>query len=200
MSTQDDNDTSITLMMRVQQAPADPEAWNEFAERYRPMIRTWCLKWGSQPSDADDVAQHVLLKLLTAMKKYRPQADSGFRSWLRTVTRNAWHDLRKARRPVKQRLAGSLDAVVDSNDALEDLERQMENAYERELLDVAMIRVEKRVKPLTWEAFRLTYVENLTGAAAAAKLDLQPSHVFVAKHRVLKLLETEVKKLKAERG
>jgi RNA polymerase sigma-70 factor (ECF subfamily) len=76
----------------------------------------------------------------------------------------------------------------------------MENAYERELLDLAMVRVETRVKPTTWEAFRLTYVENMTGAAAAAKLELQPSHVFVAKHRVLKLLESEVRELKVERG
>ena len=45
-------------------------AWNEFVERYQPMIRAWCLRWGSQPSDADDVAQQVLLKLLTAMKQY----------------------------------------------------------------------------------------------------------------------------------
>jgi RNA polymerase sigma-70 factor (ECF subfamily) len=187
-------------MIRIQQAPADPEAWGEFAKRYQPMIRAWCVKWGSQPSDADDVAQHVLLKLLTAMKKYRPQADVGFRAWLRTVTKNAWLDLRRARGPKNEQFAGSLDAVVDSHDALEDLEQQMENAYERELLDLAMVRVEKRVKPNTWEAFRLTYVENMTGAAAAARLEVQPSHVFVAKHRVLKLLESEVRKLKAERG
>jgi RNA polymerase sigma-70 factor (ECF subfamily) len=199
MPTSDD-DTSVTLMIRVQQAPADPEAWGEFARRYQPMIRTWCVKWGSQPSDADDVAQHVLLKLLTAMQKYRPQADVGFRAWLRTVTKNAWLDLRRARGPKNEQFAGSLDAVVDSHDALEDLEQQMENAYERELLDLAMARVEKRVKPNTWEAFRLTYVENMTGAAAAAKLEVQPSHVFVAKHRVLKLLESEVRKLKSERG
>jgi RNA polymerase sigma-70 factor (ECF subfamily) len=199
MPKQDDDDTSVTLMMRVQQAPADPEAWGEFARRYQPMIRAWCVKWGSQPSDADDVAQHVLVKLLTAMKKYRPQADAGFRAWLKTVTKNAWLDLRKASRP-REQYAGSLDAVVDSHDALEDLERQMENAYERELLDLAMVRVEKRVKPTTWEAFRLTYFEHMTGAAAASKLEIQPSHVFVAKHRVLKLLESEVRGLKAQRG
>src|SRR5437870_4391041 len=59
-----DKDTSVTLMMRVQEDPADPRAWDEFVERYQPMIRAWCLRWGSQPSDADDVAQQVLLKLL----------------------------------------------------------------------------------------------------------------------------------------
>ena len=200
MLSDDDSDTSVTLMMRVQQSPADPEAWGEFANRYQPMIRAWCVKWGAQHSDADDVAQQVLLKLLTAMKKYQPRADAGFRAWLQTVTRNAWFDLRKARRPEQEHVAGSLEAVVDSHDALEDLEQQMERAYERELLDLAMLRVEKRVKPTTWAAFRLTYIEKLHGSDAASQLELTPSHVFVAKHRVLKLLEDEVRKLKAERG
>ena len=56
------------------------------------MIRALCLKWGLQPSDADDVAQQVLLKLLTAMKKYRYDSTASFRGWLKTVTHNAWID------------------------------------------------------------------------------------------------------------
>jgi Sigma-70 region 2 len=61
-----DDDTSITLMMRLGQSPADDEAWDRFVERYQPMIRAWCLRRGSQASDADDVAQEVLTKLVTA--------------------------------------------------------------------------------------------------------------------------------------
>ena len=64
MSKSPDKDTSLTLIMRVQQNPADLQAWDKFVQRYHPIIRAWCLRWGSQPSDADDVAQQVLLKLL----------------------------------------------------------------------------------------------------------------------------------------
>lgn len=78
MSTKSDDDTSVTLMMRVQQDPADPRAWDEFVERYQPTIRAWCLKWGSQPSDAEDVAQEVLLKRLTAMKKFQYVPGAAF--------------------------------------------------------------------------------------------------------------------------
>ena len=77
MSTNPNKDTSVTLMMRVQEDPADPRAWDEFVERYQPMIRAWCLRWGSQPADADDVAQQVLLKLLTAMKTVSPSSRLG---------------------------------------------------------------------------------------------------------------------------
>ena len=92
MSTDPNKETSGTLMMRIQEDPADRGAWDEFVEIYQPMIRDWCLRWGSQPADAEDVAQQVLLKLLTAMKNYRRRAGSGFRGWLKTVTHNAWLD------------------------------------------------------------------------------------------------------------
>jgi RNA polymerase sigma-70 factor (ECF subfamily) len=194
-----EKDTSLTLMMRVQQDPADPQAWDEFVRRYQPIIRAWCLRWGSQPSDADDVAQQVLLKLLGAMKKYRYDPDAGFRGWLKTVTHNAWLDFVRSRRRTPGQDAECVAAVADSHDALSDLEQQMEKAFEEELLELAMRRAEERVKPTTWEAFRLTHVENLSGAEAAERLNMPVSQVFVAKHRVVKLLKEEVRRLKAER-
>jgi len=197
MSKSPDKDTSLTLMMRVQQDPADPRAWDDFVERYQPMIRAWCVRWGSQPCDADDVTQQVLLKLLSAMKQFRHEPGSGFRGWLKTVTHNAWLDF--ARRPKNGQDAAGLDAIADSSDALADLEKEMQQAFERELLELAMRRVEERVKPNTWQAFRLTSIEDLSGAEAAERLGLPVSAVFVAKHRVLKLLEAEVRRLKAGR-
>src|SRR5437764_14273181 len=66
-----DTDTSLTLMQRLQSNPADGRAWDEFVEHYQPLIRAWCLIWGSQASDAGGVAQEVLLKLLKAMKTFQ---------------------------------------------------------------------------------------------------------------------------------
>jgi RNA polymerase sigma factor (sigma-70 family) len=200
MPTSPDKDTSLTLIMRVQQNPADPQAWDQFVERYHPIIRAWCLRWGSEPSDADDVAQQVLLKLLSAMKKYRHDPAPGFRGWLKTVTHNAWVDFVGARRRTPGQDPEGLASVVDSHDALADLEERMEKAFEQELLELAMRRVEERVKPTTWEAFRLMHVENLSGAEAAERVSMPVSQVFVAKHRVLKLLKGEIRRLKAERG
>jgi RNA polymerase sigma factor (sigma-70 family) len=199
MSTNPSKETSGTLMMRIQEDPADGDAWDQFVELYQPMIRDWCLRWGSQAADAEDVAQQVLLKLLTAMKNYRRLAGSGFRSWLKTVTHNAWLDFVSSR-PSSAQFPASIDSITDSNDALEDLEAEMQRAFDNELLMLAMRRVEARVKPSTWEAFRLTAIEELQGVEAAARLDMEVSNVFVHKHRVMKLLEAEVRILKGERG
>jgi RNA polymerase sigma-70 factor (ECF subfamily) len=193
-----DKDTSLTLMMRVQQDPADPEAWDDFVQRYQPIIRAWCLRWGSQPSDADDVAQQVLVRLLGAMKKYHYDPAPGFRGWLKTVTHNAWLDFVGSRPRTAGKDSEHLASIADSHDALDDLENQMEQAFEQELLELAMRRVEERVKPTTWQAFRLTHVEHLSGAEAAARLSVPVSQVFVARHRVVKLLKEEIQRLKAE--
>jgi RNA polymerase sigma-70 factor (ECF subfamily) len=190
--------TSLTLMMRVQQDPADPQAWDEFVQRYQPIIRAWCLRWGSQPADADDVAQQVLIRLLRAMKKYHYDPTTGFRGWLKTVTHNAWVDFVGARARTSGKDDKHLASIADSHDALADLENQMEQAFEQELLELAMCRVEQRVKPTTWEAFRLTHIENLSGTEAADRLKVPVSQVYVAKHRVVKLLKEELQALKAE--
>ena len=92
-----------------------------------------------------------------------------------------------------------IEAIADSRDALADLERQIEDAFEREILELAMRRVESRVKPTTWQAFQLTAIENRSGVEAAKELQMQVAHVFVAKHRVQKMLEEEVQALKKQR-
>ena len=196
MSTKNpDDDTSVTLMMRLGQSPADDGAWAQFVERYQPMIRAWCLRWGAQMSDADDVAQEVLTKLVTAMKTFRYDADRSFRAWLRTVTQNAWTDLAKSQRLKTGARPDRMLAIADSHDALVDLERQMEEALDRELFELAMTRVEKRVKPLTWQCFCRTVIDNCPGPEVARELGMQVAHVFVNKHRVQKMLEEEVRKL-----
>jgi RNA polymerase sigma-70 factor (ECF subfamily) len=61
-----------------------------------------------------------------------------------------------------------------------------------------MRRVQKRVKPVTWDSFRLTALEHFSGLAAAERLQIPVAHVFVAKNRVQKLLQEEVQIMKGD--
>jgi DNA-directed RNA polymerase specialized sigma24 family protein len=125
MSANPKQNPSVTLMMRLQEDPADPRARDEFVRRYHPMIRAWCLRWESRPADADIVAQQVLVNLLTAMEQFRNQAGSGFRGWLKTVTRTAWLDF-LASRQFSNPHWESINSLTTSNDAYGDLERQVQ--------------------------------------------------------------------------
>jgi RNA polymerase sigma-70 factor (ECF subfamily) len=73
--------------------------------------------------------------------------------------------------------------------------QRLEAEFDRELLELASAHVRLQVAPRTWEAFHLTAVEGLTGAAVAARLSMKVAHVFVAKSEVLKRLEDEVRRL-----
>lgn len=194
-----DDDTSLTLMLRLQKDPSDGAAWDEFVRRYQPMIRAWCLKWGSQTCDADDVTQEVLVRLMNAMSRCLYDPSRSFRPWLKVVTHNAWNDFVSLRRDRSPETTDVLDAIAASSDALADLEERMEDAFNRELLELAMRRVERRVKPRTWQAFHQTAVGNRPGAEVAKDLGMAIALVFVARHRVQKMLEEEVRKLRRGR-
>jgi RNA polymerase sigma factor (sigma-70 family) len=189
-------DTSMTLLERLQKNPGDPQAWNLFVERYQPRIQSWCHTWGLQASDADDVAQEVLVKLFAAMSKFQYDPARSFRAWLKTVTKHAWCDFLAARKKDPGRNAGPLDTIADSAHAQSDRERHLEDAFDAELLDLAMHRVKNRVKPATWQSFQLTAVDGHSGADAAQKLQIPVAHVFVAKNRVQKMLQEEARILR----
>jgi RNA polymerase sigma-70 factor (ECF subfamily) len=58
-----------------------------------------------------------------------------------------------------------------------------------------MARVQLRVEPRTWEAFRLTALEGCSGAEVGTRLGLQVAAVFQARSRVQRMLQAEVRTL-----
>src|ERR1700722_16936451 len=157
-------DPSLTLLERLQKNPDDPHAWTLFVERYQPRIRRWCITWGLQDSDADDVAQNVLVKLFAALRKFQYDPTRSFRAWLKTVAQHAWSDFVSARRRHPGQLPSSAgaDFLAHSAEAHSDLEKQLEDGFSQELFEMAMNCVKRRVNPDTWRAFHLTAIEGLS--------------------------------------
>jgi RNA polymerase sigma factor (sigma-70 family) len=192
MSPLTDSQTSLTLMDLLRHDPRNVVAWDRFVRRYHPKIFGWCRAWGLQEADADDVAQDVLTKLTEKMASFRYDQSRCFRAWLKTITQRVLSDLMAGRR----RAVGSEPLpALETVEARADLERRIEEIFNRELLDLAIRRVRERVAPATWDAFRLTAFEECTGAEASRLLDMPVASVFVAKHRVQKMLKDEIQKL-----
>jgi RNA polymerase sigma factor (sigma-70 family) len=195
MSSGPVGNTSLTLIERVQKFPADPEAWDEFVRRYHPMIHAWCVKWGMQVSDADDVSQNVLVKLMGAMRRFHYDPSRSFSGWLKTVTHNTWTDFCNDRRKEPGQIAAEI-SIAEGSAARIEFESQIENLFDRDLFETAMHRVINRVKPVTWDCFRLMALEGLSGQVAGERLKIPVAHVFVAKNRVQKLLQEEIRLMK----
>jgi RNA polymerase sigma-70 factor (ECF subfamily) len=188
--------TRATLIGRVGRDPNDPGAWAEFVRIYGPKIYTWCGARGLQDCDARDVTQNVLLNLAVRLRAFAYDPDRSFRAWLKTLTRHAWHDFRKAQKRYGQGTGDSLILDGLANVAAhEDLARRLEEAFDQELLREAVARVRLRVEPRTWEAFRLLAQENWSGAEAGRHLGMKVATVFVARSKVMRMLRDEVAKL-----
>jgi RNA polymerase sigma-70 factor (ECF subfamily) len=191
-----DSRTSASLLSRLNQNPNDPTAWDDFVRRYGRKIHAWCRRWNLQDADAEDVTQNVLLTIARKMRTFTYDPTRSFRGWLRTLAHAAWCDWLEGRRratpgPGEVRGIEQLETV----EARDELVARLEEEYERELLDEAMARVRLRVEKRTWEAFHLLAFEDLSGAEAAERLDMKVPAVFVAKGRVQKMIQEEIRKL-----
>jgi RNA polymerase sigma-70 factor (ECF subfamily) len=201
MSVDFDIPTRISMFIRLQEN--QEQAWQEFVQQYGPMIAAWCLRHSLDESEAADVTQNVLVKLVQVMRKSKYDPKKGnFRSWLKTVTNNAVRDLMRTwNRPGR----GSGDATaqqwllsLEDPQALEDLNECVDAEYRQVLLREAERRVRSRVKEFTWRAFEMTAIEQRSSREVAKLLNLRIGEVYVAKSRVTKMLKEEVRRQETE--
>jgi RNA polymerase sigma-70 factor (ECF subfamily) len=181
---------------RLRASPDDPAAWAEFVDWYGRKIYVWCRAWGLQEADAQDVTQDVFLNLSVRMQEFRYDPRGSFRAWLKTLTHHAWQDhLAKQQRPGRGSGSESTWDRLAAIEAREDLERRLAQAFDQELLKEAAARVQLRVEPRTWSAFRLLAIEGRTGSEVAKRLEMKVATVFVARSKVQRMLHEEVLRL-----
>jgi RNA polymerase sigma factor (sigma-70 family) len=191
-----DSGTRVTLLGRLRRDPTNEGAWGEFVDAYAPKIMGWCQKWRLQDADAQDVTQNVLVKLAEKLRDFRYDPSKSFRAWLKTVAQHACNDFLKGKhRPGLGSGDSQVGAILMNAEAREDLLKHLEEEFDREILEEAMLLVRLRVAPQTWQAFWLTAWEGLSGAEAAERIPMQVAQVYVAKRRVQKMLQEEVVRL-----
>jgi RNA polymerase sigma factor (sigma-70 family) len=179
------------------------QAREQFYQLYQPVIVDWCLRFGLQWSDAEDVAQEVAGKLFEeALRSYRP-GQTRFRSWLKTVVHHAAVDVLRgsARRP--RLMEGERLESLRSAAGLAILGEELERALpaEFETYQEVVGRVRKRVKPHTWDAYyRVEILGKETAAQVAQDLGISVNSVHVAVNRVGAMLREERTKLLDTQG
>ena len=188
--------TRVTLLTRLRQDPTDQAAWGVFVEHYGRHIYRWCRQWKLQDADAEDVTQDILVKLARQLRAFAYDPSRSFRGWLKTLAHHAWRDFvdspRRARGAAGDKQAWEL---LQTLEAREDLVQKLQEAFDHELLEAAQARARLRVAPHTWEAFRLVALEGLPVAEVAAAVRMQVAMVYVAKSKVQKMLQEEIRKL-----
>jgi RNA polymerase sigma-70 factor (ECF subfamily) len=171
---------------------ADTAAWGEFVRIYGPPVVAWCRERGLQHDDALDVTQDVLLRFWRASKQFDYDSRGRFRSYLEQVARSAlvsWAE--KAEAAHDQATRSLLEKIPDR----EGLLARLGEAYDTELVAIAMAEVKTRVRPHTWQAFELLAIERRSGADVAATLNIEVNTAYVARRKVQRMIREIVDRI-----
>ncbi len=124
-------DTPATLMARMAASLTgeSESSWVRFFSLYQPVIRRFA-EYAGAKGDSEDVAQDVLVKLVSILREGRYHPEKGrFRSYLAAITRreviNRWHkaqaraadrivSLDDADSPVEAVVPSETEAVLDA--------------------------------------------------------------------------------------
>jgi len=183
--------TSPSLLLRIRDS-SDHEAWTKFQEVYLPIIRSFCLHWGLQSADADDIAQEVLAVVARSMPSFDYHPGRGrFRAWLGTVTSN---EIKTFLARERTRKSHGPSASVDLQ-MLPDSISEWTVIFTENIFQTACERVRAQCDPLTWHSFQATWMDRRAASEVAREAGIPVHSVYVNKSRVLQRLEREVRML-----
>ncbi|MFK8111249.1 MAG: sigma-70 family RNA polymerase sigma factor, partial [Rubripirellula sp.] len=149
-------------------------------------------------ADRDDVVQDVLLNLSKAMGQFEYDPSKSFRAWLKTVTKHAVAtSVKRAKRQGVGQGGTAMLRLVQSIEAENDLAERVQRQYEIELAQLAVLRLRMRIKPRTWDAFRML-IDGRTGGEVASELGMTVVHVYVVRNEVTAALRKEILRLEPE--
>lgn len=179
--------TSTLLLDGLKQA-GNQQAWQEYVDRYRPMLVSYAGRFGLAASDADDAAQQSLMEFYHAYQAGSyDRARGRLRDWLFGIARNQMLNLRRKNAVHSERMAaavagGGLDELADEGRSSAVWDEEWRAAVMRQCL--AEVRAE--VQPATFEAFDLFACQGWPAEKVAQQLGMTANAVFGAKRRVLR--------------
>jgi len=199
--------TRQSLLVRLKDWQ-DHEGWREFFDSYWRLIYNVARKSGLEDAAAQDVVQNTFIYLTRKMPNFHYEPARGsFKSWLRVVIRSRIGAYRRSARAQEGCRREPLPAMLDDgSDPLEQwpdvrgdaLDELWQREWEENLLQTAMRRLRSKVSAQQLLIFRLAAFGELPMAQVAKKLGVNHAQIYLARHRVGKLLKAEVERLRRE--
>jgi RNA polymerase sigma-70 factor (ECF subfamily) len=186
----------------------DDRSWQEFFDTYWRLIYGVALKAGLSPNEAEEVVQETMLSVAKKMKDFRYDAARGsFKGWLLQLTgwriTNQFHRRSVRRTSGDPELAhGDLSVAAMEPDTQfvvpPELYKLWQQEWELNLMQAALDRVRKHVQPKHFQVFDLAVLQHKPLKQIQEFLDLSMAEVYLAKHRVGKLVQRELARLRKQ--
>lgn len=181
----------------------DQEGWREFFQTYWKLIYSIAIKSGLTESEAEDVVQETVMTVAKTMDRYRYEPEKcRFKTWLMRITRMRIVDQFRKRGPefASGRHRTETSTGTSTEERIPDpttpfVETLWDEEWQKNLIDAAMDRVKRRVKPGHYQIFYLGVVKELGAAQVAKALGVSAAQVYLVKHRVAALVKKEIQQL-----
>jgi RNA polymerase sigma factor (sigma-70 family) len=185
----------------------DKKSWQEFFDIYWKLIFSVARKAGLTEQEAEEVVQETTIAVSKYIGDYRynPKVCS-FKNWLMHKTQ--WRIIDQVRKrppecvqrlePTSGNSGTSLLERIPDPESLE-LDTLWEEEWRKNLIDAAMDRVKRRIKPEHYQIFYLSAARNLGLKRIAETMGVNVAQVYLVRHRVAKLIKKEVQVLERDR-
>jgi RNA polymerase sigma-70 factor (ECF subfamily) len=184
----------------------DNESWRDFFNTYWRLIYGVATQRGLSHEEAQEVVQETMVAVAKSIGKfnYDPQVCA-FKTWLLSVTRSkiANQFARRARPGAvasvpadDSSVTGLLERIPDEQGAQWD--KSWDEEWQKNLMDAAVQRVKRRVSIEQYQMFDLFVLKQWPARDVAKTLGVTIAHVYVAKHRLSKLIRKEYEALEAK--
>ena len=185
--------TSLTLLKRLQ-ANDGSDAWQRLFELYQPLLIRWLKKYDVQSSDAEDLAQEVLLAVSKSLPDFEHNGRAGaFRTWLRTILVNRLRNFWRARDRHPRPLEGSSieQRLAKLEDPASEMSQLWNQQHDQHVLNRLLEIVRSEFSPQTWNIFTRVAIRGEKADLIARETEVALNAVFIAKSRVLSRLRAE---------
>jgi RNA polymerase sigma factor (sigma-70 family) len=195
--------TRASLLGRLKSLE-DRAGWQEFFDTYWQLLHGVALKAGLTDAEAQDVVQETIIttaKHLPAFH-YDPKVCS-FKTWLLRLARWRIIDQLRRRLPAIQVVEAAVEddatatALLDrlTGGAAPDLEQIWREEWEKLVLAAAIDRAKQRVRPEQFQIFDLYALKGMPASQVASLLGVSVARVYLARHRVAKVVRAEALQL-----
>ena len=181
----------------------DDGSWRDFFNTYWKLIYAVAIKAGLTHTEAQDVVQETVLAVARSIGRFQyDPAICSFKSWLMQVTRskiaNQFHKQQKhpsppepatetgRGTPLLERLPDPVSQALDS---------VWEVEWQKNLMDAAIDKVKRRIPIEQYQIFDFYVLKKWPARKVAQTLNVSVGRVYLAGHRVSRLIKKEVERL-----
>lgn len=173
--------------------------WQDFYDRYFPIIMGFARRTGARDEEAEDVAHEVMTNFFRASSRFEYDPKAGrFRGYLKAATLNTLRGRWRKQRDMVDVDAGTDLPIEDRVDADELWDRE----WTRSLITRALTAVKSGGKQSeqSWEAFELYGRRGVPVDEVAERLGMSAEAIRQAKSRISRQVRNEIERIRSEEG